>query len=51
MARPLYIHDVDITGLGRKSLVIVATAANIIYALIQTIRASLFRGPSAEVRW
>jgi hypothetical protein len=33
LAQPLYVHDVDINGIGRRNLVIVATAANIIYAL------------------
>jgi outer membrane protein assembly factor BamB len=33
LAQPLYVHDVDIDGIGRRSLVIVATAANIVYAL------------------
>jgi hypothetical protein len=33
LAQPLYVHDVDIEGMGRRSLVIVATAANMVYAL------------------
>jgi hypothetical protein len=33
LAQPLYVHDVDVDGLGRRSLIIVATAANIVYAL------------------
>jgi hypothetical protein len=33
LAQPLYVRDVDIDGVGRRSLVIVATAANIVYAL------------------
>lgn len=33
LAQPLYVHDVDVTGLGRRDLLIVATAANVVYAL------------------
>jgi hypothetical protein len=33
LAQPLYVRDVDIDGIGQKNLVIVATAANIVYAL------------------
>jgi hypothetical protein len=33
LAQPLYVRDVDIDGIGRRNLVIVATAANMVYAL------------------
>ena len=33
LAQPLYVRDVDIQDWGRKSLVVVATAANYVYAL------------------
>jgi len=32
LAQPLYIRDVNVDGFGRKNLVVVATAANIVYA-------------------
>jgi outer membrane protein assembly factor BamB len=32
LAQPLYVSDVDVVGLGRRNLLIVATAANKVYA-------------------
>jgi hypothetical protein len=32
LAQPLYVRDVDVDGFGRRNLVVVATAANIVYA-------------------
>jgi hypothetical protein len=33
LAQPLYLHDAEIDGLGRRNLIIVGTAANKVYAL------------------
>ena len=35
LAQPLYVSNVDVVGLGRRNLLIVATAANKVYALMR----------------
>jgi hypothetical protein len=44
LAQPLYVRDVDVDGFGRRNLLVVATAANIVYAFdVNDLRKPLFK--------
>jgi outer membrane protein assembly factor BamB len=50
LSQPLYVSDVDVAGLGRRNLLIVATAANKVYAFDADTLDNLFQAQLSLVQ-